>query len=233
MDFPNVTLVLQVGLPLDADRYTHRVGRTARAGKDGRAILLLTQAESFFPKINRQFPINSYPAADRIQNDATSRSQIFNALQVVEPKYKQKAYSAYLGFMKGFLKQMRMNDIDLVKMANVFAMKGMQCSEVPEMEKKTVGKMGLKGVPGIRLAAPSQRDHPSRKQGPPDNDHAADRDFPSKRLRHQGIPEPMTTFANSNGSGNRRIKDMEEQGEVGEAGDLPTGARRRSLACYR
>ena len=163
MDFPNVTLVLQVGLPLDADSYTHRVGRTARAGKDGRAVLLLTQAESFFLRTNRQFPINPYPASDRIQNDATTRSQILNVLQAVEPRSKQRAYSAYLGFMKGFLNKMKMNATELVKMANVFAMEGMQCSEVPEMEKKTVGKMGLKGVPGIRFVAPFQGDHPSGK----------------------------------------------------------------------
>lgn len=203
MDFPDVTLVLQVGLPVDADSYTHRVGRTARAGKDGRAVLLLTQAESFFLKVNHQFPINAYPASDKILNDATSRSQIFNVLQSVEPKSKQKAYSAYLGFMKVFLNKMQIDATKLVRMANVFAMEGMQCNEVPEMEKKTIAKMGLKGVPGIRFAAPSQGGQPSVKRGLPIQDHAVDRDGPSRRLRHQGVPEPLNTFANSNGSGNR------------------------------
>ena len=163
MDFPNVTLVLQVGLPMDANSYTHRVGRTARAGKDGRAVILLTQAESFFLTKNRQFPINPYPASDRIQNDATTRSQIFNALQTVEDIDKSRAYRAYLGFMVGFCKSMKMSAPDLVQMANVFAMKGMQCSEIPEIEKRTAGMMGLKGVPGIRLAAPFQPDPPSMK----------------------------------------------------------------------
>lgn len=203
MDFPNVTLVLQVGLPVDADSYTHRVGRTARAGKDGRAVLLLTQAESFFLKANRRFPINAYPASDKILNDATSRSHIVNVLQSVEPKSKQKAYSAYLGFMKVFLNKMQIDATKLVRMANVFAVEGMQCNEVPEMEKKTIGKMGLKGVPGIRFATPSQDGQPGVKRGPSLQDHAADRDGPSRRLRHQGVPEPLNTFSNSNGSGNR------------------------------
>ena len=203
MDFPNVTLVLQVGLPADADSYTHRVGRTARAGKDGRAVLLLTQAESFFLKVNRQFPINAYPASDKILNDSSSRSQIFNVLQSIHPKSKQKAYSAYLGFMKVFLSKMQIDATELVRMANIFAMEGMRCSEVPEMEKKTIGKMGLKGVSGIRYAAPSQDGQPSMKRGPPIQDHAADRDGPSGRLKYQGVPEPMDTFANSNGFGSR------------------------------
>ena len=189
MDFPDVTLVLQVGLPVDADVYTHRVGRTARAGKDGRAVLLLTQAESFFLKVNRQFPINPHPASVRMLNDATSRSQIFNVLESVEPMNKQKAYSAYLGFMKQHLKKMQMNHAELVKTANVFAIEGLRCSEIPEIEKKIVMKMGLRSVPGIRFAEPSKDDNPGMKPGRPGQDHAADRDGQSRRLRHQGVPE--------------------------------------------
>ena len=205
MDFPDVTLVLQVGLPLDADSYTHRVGRTARAGKDGRAVLLLTQAESFFLKANHQFPIKPYPASDTIQNDASSRNQILSVLQAAEPRYKRKVYSAYLGYMKGFIKKMQMDAPGLVKMANTFALRGMQCSEIPEMEKRTIGKMGLKGVPGLRVAAPSQNEHRSTgmKQGPPRQNHEANRDGPSRRLRHHGVPEPMSTFAASSGFGDR------------------------------
>ena len=155
MDFPNVTTVLQVGLPADADTYTHRVGRTARAGKDGRAVLLLTQAEAFFLRNNRQFPINAYPASESILHDEPSRKQIFDVLRSAETKKKERAYSAYLGFMKGFLKQMHMNAKELVNLANEFAIKGMRCSELPELDKKVIGKMGLKGVPGIRLGKPS------------------------------------------------------------------------------
>lgn len=225
MDFPDVTLVLQVGLPADADSYTHRVGRTARAGKDGRAVLLLTQAESFFLKVNHQFPINPYPASDKILNDTISRSQIFNVLKSVDPKSKQKAYSAYLGFMKGFLNKMQMNATQLVSMANAFAMEGMQCDEVPGMEKKTIGKMGLKGVSGIRYEAPSQEGQPPMKRAGPAQDHMADRDGPSRRLRHQGLPEPMNAFANSNGSGKLGGREVREGGAPGRPEHSMRGGR--------
>ena len=225
MDFPDVTLVLQVGLPADADSYTHRVGRTARAGKDGRAVLLLTQAESFFLRVNRQFPINAYPASDKILKDASSRTQIFNVLQNIDPKSKQKAYSAYLGFMKVFLNKMQIDATELVQMANVFAMEGMQCNEVPEMEKKTIGKMGLKGVPGIRYAAPSQDGQPRMKRGPPVQDHTADRDGPSRRLRHQGVPEPMVPFANNNGYGSRGGRGGRGGGASGRGDHVMRGGR--------
>lgn len=136
MDFPDVSLVLQVGLPADADSYTHRVGRTARAGKDGRAIILLTEGESFFLKVNRQFPIQPYPASAQILNDSDSAETMTTALQAIDFKSKQKAYSAFLGFMKGFLNKMQLSPAGLVKLANDFALKGMQSGEVPGMERK-------------------------------------------------------------------------------------------------
>lgn len=108
MDFPDVSLVVQVGVPADADAYTHRVGRTARAGKDGRAVVLLTQQESFFLRANHQFPIKPYPASKNVVTDSKSPSAVNDALRAIDPLAKQKAYSAYLGFMKGNLNKMQM-----------------------------------------------------------------------------------------------------------------------------
>ena len=190
MDFPDVSLVLQVGLPADADAYTHRVGRTARAGKDGRAIILLTESESFFLKVNRQFPILQYPTMEKILNTEGSANQITSALQQVDPKSKQKAYSAYLGFMKGFMNKMQMKPADLVKSANDFALNGMHTGDVPEMEKKTIGKMGLKGTPGIRYAA-TINDTASRKRRAPPPESQQEVAGSSRRLKHQNIPESI------------------------------------------
>ncbi|KAL8943673.1 MAG: hypothetical protein Q9211_000908 [Gyalolechia sp. 1 TL-2023] len=153
MDFPNVSLVVQVGLPSDADAYTHRVGRTARAGKDGRAVILLTDAESFYLGTNPQFPIKTHPASTQIKASLDSAlPTVRAALQSADPMAKDKAYSAYLGFMKSFMNKLKLNPAGLVKMANQFALEGMYCTEVPKLQKKTVGMMGLKGTPGISYA---------------------------------------------------------------------------------
>lgn len=134
-----MTLVVQAGLPPDSDAYTHRVGRTARAGKDGRAVILLTQDESFFIDVNRQFPITSHSASDDILKDPDSRTTVSHAFQSIDQDTKQKAYSSYLGVMKGFMNKLRIKPEGLVRIANELALEGMNCQELPEMTRKTIG----------------------------------------------------------------------------------------------
>ncbi|OQD68585.1 hypothetical protein PENDEC_c033G05698 [Penicillium decumbens] len=156
MDFPNVDLVIQVGLPSNGEQYVHRVGRTARAGNDGRAIILLTEGESFFMKVNRHLPIKPHPQTDAINAAAPlCADAVTMAMYSIDEETKQRAYSSFIGFFagSGLLKPLRLDKTGLVQMANQMAMEGMACPEPPPMDKKVVGKMGLKGVPGFNYAS--------------------------------------------------------------------------------
>ena len=149
MDFPNVGLVVQVGLPSNGDQYVHRVGRTARAGNEGRAIILLTQRESFFLKVNKHLPITPY-SADLSSAAQAQSAAVETAFDHVDEAAKAKAYQAWLGFHKTFTKQLRLSNDGLVEQANEYAAT-MGCPEPPTIDKRVVGKMGLRGVKGLNV----------------------------------------------------------------------------------
>ncbi|HET7478261.1 MAG TPA: DEAD/DEAH box helicase [Rubrobacteraceae bacterium] len=58
IDVPNISHVVNYDLPEDVETYVHRIGRTARAGKDGIAATLVGETEvKEFDKIKRGLPV--------------------------------------------------------------------------------------------------------------------------------------------------------------------------------
>ena len=170
VDYPGVTTVIQFGLPDSREQYIHRLGRTGRAGKAGRGWLVLADYERTFlkelqkggnsggvdvpadPELEALFAAPpSQEALDLLT--PVLRDQIGNGSDKALVLSAQQAYQAWLGFYKDRTKRMAGNKskAEMVQMANTFA-KLCGLSEQPALLKKTVGKMGLKGVPGIRVA---------------------------------------------------------------------------------
>lgn len=162
MDYPDVTFVLQVGLT-DKEQYTHRLGRTARAGKGGAGMLLLMDFEKkHMLHILHGMPLETLTteSLDLEKYRAVCQAGVDKMLRNTEGrKAAEQGYGAWLGFYNGNKKNCGgWNNTMLVEAANHFACTlGFPRGEPPALEKKTVGKMGLKGVAGLRLADPSYR----------------------------------------------------------------------------
>lgn len=157
MDFPNVSHVFQVGLPSEKASYVHRLGRTARAEADGRGILILAQPEKAF-----LYQIKDVTFQD-VAPPVYNKSDISSVVSRLENK--DKVYQAWLGYYKTFMKLMGWSATELVRQANIFALEGLNCPEVPGLEKKTIGKMGLKGVPGLVVKANAPGSNDPRAHG--------------------------------------------------------------------
>lgn len=158
MDFPGVTHVFQVGVPSEKEAYIHRLGRTARADAEGRGILVLTEQEKFFLYQLKDIQFQDLPG--QLQY---SRNDISSALTSLDGK--QKIYQAWMGYYKNHLKNLRWTTAELVQQANRFAREGLDCAEVPGLQKKTIGKMGLKGVPGLSILPNEEGSNDPRRRG--------------------------------------------------------------------
>ncbi|TKA82081.1 hypothetical protein B0A49_00234 [Cryomyces minteri] len=109
MDFPDVTHVIQVGMPGQRDTYIHRIGRTARAGKEGQGWLIISGLEA--PELRYRLPKLPLKPDESLlcaKVDMTTASQIpakaaqiltaiNEATKLVDRLEKVKVYLANIG----------------------------------------------------------------------------------------------------------------------------------------
>ena len=150
LDFPNVTHVIQVGLPDSRETYIHRIGRTGRAGADGTAYMILAQQE--LAVLNRLKGIQIQPMKLDLAPEATKIQQ--NGVQAYKKEVKSMSlvYQSWLGYYRTEYRTLNLDFEGLVHEANVFASLVLDCDDPPALEQRVVNKMGLKGVKGILIS---------------------------------------------------------------------------------
>ncbi|KAF8691796.1 hypothetical protein HU200_040198 [Digitaria exilis] len=146
VNYPDVTLVIQVGAPPDREHYIHRLGRTGREGKSGKGILLLAPWEEYFLNEIGDLPIEKYPAPDI---DQEMKQKVDDSIKIVDMSIKEAAYHAWLGYYNS-IADIGRDKTTLADLANRFGT-SIGLEKPPAIYRKTALKMGLKDVPGIRI----------------------------------------------------------------------------------
>lgn len=173
MDYPDITHVVQVGLT-DRESYIHRVGRTARAGKSGAGIIILADYEAGVLLHDlREIPLQAAeptsiltggasngvvgnPTRGAVSGPVAPPAELAHFLAAV-PNDKElrkeslQAYSATLGYYNSHLRKLRWEKSQLASEVNAL-MLTLGLPEIPLMSRETLGKMGLRGTPGLREA---------------------------------------------------------------------------------
>ena len=107
----DITHVYNYEIPKDVDSYTHRVGRTARAGKKGEAISLVATPEEqkFFKQILFKYSgsitlkkVNesALPRIDQQSPESTKKNKTYLQLEKKEKKYKKRWREKWQTFLK-------------------------------------------------------------------------------------------------------------------------------------
>ncbi|KAK5133619.1 hypothetical protein LTR08_007567 [Meristemomyces frigidus] len=161
MDFPNVTHVIQMAVPPSRDQYIHRIGRTARAGKEGESWLIVSPEEldEMHTRLNR-LPLQKDTSLVTAGLDLTREGQVPAsaggvlemlrlAMRGVPNAEKFKAYQALLGVYTWLG-----NKRALVAAMNNLATFGWGLREPPTIGAGLASKLGISRIPGVRIGGP-------------------------------------------------------------------------------
>ena len=198
MDYPGVSYVIQCGMT-NKEQYIHRLGRTARAGREGSGMLLLFPFEEVAMKrelkelpvqqvgVEKYDPSLQMLAASQSSFGAVAAGLLRDADLAASAAH---AYQAHMGFYNSNLRKVGWTKEVLVLESNELARVFGFVNGPPPVQAKTIGKMGLKGVPGLNIT----REQPAGK-GPP-----------------RQAPQPQqgggTNFNNNRGSANQALASV-------------------------
>lgn len=168
MDFPNVSHVIQLGLPRSTDDYVHRLGRTGRAGKSGEGWLLLNEDERSSYRRKMVHPsmkieeLELPTASLDMTQPAQLASNVARMLQMVETgvknvpfNTKRMVYQSLLGVMpQQFPDRQRQDQIDMM---NELARFGWGMQTPPPLPSILVQKLGYGNCKGIEYEAERER----------------------------------------------------------------------------
>lgn len=147
VDYPDVTLVLQVGAPASRDVYVQRIGRTGRAGASGAAILLLCEYEKNFLSTLNGLPIEPM-ASDNLGGVEEMRA-VRAAAARVDGEVATQTYRAWIVAMNGQRKSLKWSKQDIVTNANLYAREVLGREATPTLPRKAAVECALVGLAGL------------------------------------------------------------------------------------
>ena len=158
MDFPNVTHVIQIGLPPSEEQYVHRIGRTARGDKTGEGWIFVTNLETKELRHKlRNMPLETDNTLETAKVDmkqdaqlpedaATTLTQIGTAIKLVPRTLKVGSYVAGLGIFQWFRDKQK-----LVDALNDRAKFGWGMETPPAVARALVSRLRLQQIQGLNI----------------------------------------------------------------------------------
>ncbi|GAA5905258.1 ATP-dependent RNA helicase SPB4 [Sporobolomyces salmoneus] len=144
LDLPDVDVVIQVDPPVDPRVFGHRVGRTARAGRTGKAVVLLNKGreEGYveFLKV-RKIPLQAmrYDSSTPIEEEGRTTLEEMRKAILTDRDLHDRGLKAFVSSIRSYSKHeasylFRLQDLDLVGLAQSFGL--LKMPKMPELKGK-------------------------------------------------------------------------------------------------
>ncbi|KAI1297328.1 hypothetical protein EDD11_007216 [Mortierella claussenii] len=145
VDYPDVSLVIQVGIPSSKEQYIHRIGRTGRAGKTGEGVLMITPMEKSFLDNLSDLPLTvneTFKDVDEIIQDRSLLKRLEGAKQAQDPEMLRDAFTAYLGYYTGRMDVLSCSKSDILESSKQYVM-NLGADEPPHLSEAFLTRLGF------------------------------------------------------------------------------------------
>jgi ATP-dependent RNA helicase MSS116 len=174
VDYPNVTRVIQIGVPSSADQYIHRVGRTGRGGRTGgRGDLVLMPWESGFVKELGDVPVKNLPAEahleavtslaseqgrdDYIEKMEAMEGRIQALLPSLDPAAIEEVYTSMIGYYFPKSSMVGRSTMDIYEGLKDWSTGAVGLPSPPHLSPGFLAKLGLSNRVGGGMGNPHGR----------------------------------------------------------------------------
>lgn len=157
MDFPNVSHVVQFGLPSNREQYIHRIGRTGRAGKGGEAWLIIQNAEaSNARRMLTKLPIAADKSLEAAVVDMSKDAQLPASLAATLTQAGEASKSVGRGVkVSAYTSALAQNRLgrSYIQVLNRWSRFGWGMETPPEVSQGIASRMGLSARDGLNIAS--------------------------------------------------------------------------------
>lgn len=141
VDIPEMDWVLQWDPPSNAAAFVHRVGRTARQGTEGNALIMLLPNEAAYVDFltkNQKVTMQKVDIDDTWSDDFSELNSKIHDMQRRDKNIFDKGTRAFVSHVKAYSKHecsllLRVRDLDLGRVASSYAL--LRLPKMPEMKE--------------------------------------------------------------------------------------------------
>ncbi|MCO5556446.1 hypothetical protein L7F22_009995 [Adiantum nelumboides] len=165
LDIPNVDWILQYDPPQDPNVFVHRVGRTARMGRSGNALVFLLPKEDAYIEFLR---IRRVPI-DQREKFLTAQTVVpmLRAAAMKDRDIMEKGLKAFVSYIRAYKEHQctyifRLKELEAGKVAMGYGL--LQLPAMPELKRGTISSADFDPVEDIDLTSIKYKDKTREKQ---------------------------------------------------------------------
>ena len=133
IDIEDISLVINYDIPQDRESYVHRIGRTGRVNKIGKAITFVTQAEDKFLNdihayIRKEIPVKRRPNEETVKNAEQDFREKMNTIPVLKETKVAQLSTEIMKIHVNAGKKTKMRPVDIV--GTICNIKGMTAADI-------------------------------------------------------------------------------------------------------